>query len=366
MRKVICILLCVCLFGFLVACANGTPAPTPEATAPEATAPEATAPEATAPEATAPAVPAPADGNIVIGVSYDTLDHDYWRANLWALEDEAAIHGVELVVMVAQGDAVLQNQQIDSLIARGVDAIICAAIDSVSIMEAVRRSNEAGIPFLFIDRLLESTAEATISYGVAADNVVLAEMGNEWIVEQARARGIERLVVLELMGSMGDNAALQRSEGFHNIVARYPDFIEVVASVPTDWSEERAFAATINALQGHPDINYIYMHADLMVPAVISALRQNDMLFQVGEPGHVMLGAVNGDRVALDAILDGYMDVVMVLPVVDQSRMALRYALELIRGNTLDGFGVLIPGFLVHAGNFDAAAPEAYGFMEFN
>jgi len=77
---------------------------------------------------------APKASGAKIGVSFDSLVSPFWVANLDAMEEAAQAAGIELVTVMAEGDAAKQNQQIENLIAQGVDAIVCGPKDSGAIV----------------------------------------------------------------------------------------------------------------------------------------------------------------------------------------------------------------------------------------
>jgi len=49
----------------------------------------------------------------VVGVSMDTVDHPFWQADVAGMKDKAKELGIELDIQVAQGDANVQNKQIE-------------------------------------------------------------------------------------------------------------------------------------------------------------------------------------------------------------------------------------------------------------
>ncbi len=89
-----------------------------------------------------------ADDGIHIGLSMDSLESAFWVANFDAMVAEAEKQGVKMTSIMAEGDAVKQNQQIENLIASGVDSIICAPKDGAAIATSVKKAQAAGISFI--------------------------------------------------------------------------------------------------------------------------------------------------------------------------------------------------------------------------
>src|SRR5690606_5850848 len=108
-----------------------------------------------------------------------------------------------------------------------------------------------------------------------ADNLEITRNTVQYMCEKAQASGrLQKAMIL--IGDLGDINAVYRRQGFNEAVARYPDLVEVVAEVPTEWNQEKALAGVTNALQAHPDINFIFTSSDFLFPSIISALRNAD------------------------------------------------------------------------------------------
>ena len=128
------------------------------------------------------------------------------------IDDAGKDLGVDLVIRTAEGDAVKQNNQIDDMIAQGVSGIVCVYVDFKSILQAVKACNKAGVPFVYCDRTLDSTADAKVAWGIATDNYALTVNGWKWMADYARKNKMN-LKVLELVGSLSDENVLKRTDG---------------------------------------------------------------------------------------------------------------------------------------------------------
>ena len=115
---------------------------------------------------------ADADDGIHIGLSMDSLESAFWVANYEAMVAEAEKQGVKMTAIMAEGDAVKQNQQIENLIASGVDAIICAPKDGAAIATSVKKAQAAGIPFIMNNRAVQGEVVPELS--ILSDNQTMA------------------------------------------------------------------------------------------------------------------------------------------------------------------------------------------------
>ena len=67
-------------------------------------------------------IPATAEG-LKVGLSMDDLNTEFWLGNYNAMHERAEELGVEIVEVIAGGDASKQNEQISDLIAQGCKVI---------------------------------------------------------------------------------------------------------------------------------------------------------------------------------------------------------------------------------------------------
>src|SRR5690554_6312943 len=167
-----------------------------------------------------------ADDEIVIGISMDAIESQMWTENQASMHKTLDELGIKYIEVIADGDAQKQNQQIETLIAAGVDAIIIAPKDATTIVSAIRKANAAGIPVVMNNRAAGPGAEVACS--VTSDNYSMVVRMMNYIADQARATG-QTYKVMEFIGNLGDVNAVLRHEGFRAVVDANPDiFTEVI------------------------------------------------------------------------------------------------------------------------------------------
>ncbi|WP_367324891.1 sugar ABC transporter substrate-binding protein [Streptomyces sp. HUAS ZL42] len=84
----------------------------------------------------------------------------------------------------AKGDVTTQQEQMDSMITKGVDAIVLVAVDARSLGPAVRKADQADIPVIAYDRLAEGPISGHVSFdgeevGRLQGTALLKAMGDE-------------------------------------------------------------------------------------------------------------------------------------------------------------------------------------------
>ena len=75
-----------------------------------------------------------------------TLDHPYWQNMRMGAKDEAEKLGMNVTILNAKEDPVLQIQQIKDMIAKQVDIVCLVPMKKEPLVRGVEMLNKAGIP----------------------------------------------------------------------------------------------------------------------------------------------------------------------------------------------------------------------------
>lgn len=157
------------------------------------------------------------EATVTLGLSYDSLESAWLVMNHKAVVEEAEKRGAKIVSVMAEGDAAKQNVQIENLIARRVDAILCFPKDSAAIVKSVKNCKSAGVPIVMINRPV--SGDILPDAQVIANNQEMAKAVLQTFADRARKEGKIYNVVL-LIGNLSDeNAALRP----HHRAAGRPD-----------------------------------------------------------------------------------------------------------------------------------------------
>ena len=296
-----------------------------------------------------------------IGIAIDNLDDPYWQADMLAMSNSAKALGVKTVVMEADRDPNKQNQQLETMLAQKVDAIVCIPVDPSGVLQAVKKANAAKIPFVFNDRQVDSTADAKVDYGFETDNYALAHNGAEWLADYAKKNKL-KLNILDLQGDLADPNVSKRTKGLTDVINANKDCMELVQSIPTEWKIEKALSGVVNAFQSRPDINCIFIHSGYLLPAVQSALKQLNRYVKAGESAHVMIADIGGYKLSLDALKEGYVDEVMSMAIVSTGIASIKAAVDLANGQKFPDEFKRDAGIVITRDNFDKNAEQTLGY----
>ena len=187
----------------------------------------------------------PQKPHYIIGVSQCSAD--IWREKQNAELRMGAYlqENVELRFAAAYDSDERQIEQIDSLVASGIDLLIVAPNQVATISPAIDRAFDQGIPVIVFER---KTNSQKFTAFISADNYEMGRIMGEYIVSRLKGRGR----VLEIKGLAGSSPAIERHNGFMEALKNAPD-IEVVASLQGDWTEPRAHTIVSQWLAAHPD-----------------------------------------------------------------------------------------------------------------
>lgn len=309
--------------------------------------------------------PAPFSENqkeITIGVLVPVISEDYWKADIQGMQEYADKLNIKLQIQSSQNNSEFQEKQLENMIAHDVDAIILAAVNIFSIMDSVKKCNDAGIPVIYNSRILFDTNQAQCTYGVAYNVSELASMGADWLINYATENDLS-LNVLELCGAIEDSHTTYCKQSFAKAYQENPNIFVNVTKINGDWDTELIYNKTCSALRENPDINCIILHSDAYLPAVQYALNELGRYKTNREKGHIILAAIGGEAATLNSLNDGYTDVVMATPIYDTAKLSVKYAYDIICGKPVEGKEHLLSGFLIDEENFDTAAYQAFGYL---
>lgn len=135
--------------------------------------------------------------------------------------------GVTLTMLGGDNDVTKQVQQVEDFISQGMDAIVIQAVDTTGIVTAVTQANEAGIPVL---TTAETPTGGDILCAISFDSYESGFNGGTYIAQTLGEAG----KIIEPQGVMGQETSREKSRGFAEAIAEYPE-MEILASQPADY-----------------------------------------------------------------------------------------------------------------------------------
>ena len=208
-----------------------------------------------------------------------------------AAEAKAAELGAELKILSADQDAATQISQIEQCVTEGYQAILFEPVDPDGLRDATKNAADAGVVVINIISACtdwEGAGIAAVSYG---NNVKAGETEMQQVADLLNGKGN----IAILTGPSADAGGLQRMEGYENILANYPDIVQVVSPADCAWDTAQA-QATVESWLSAYDLDAIICENDGMAVGAGNA---------AGANSGIIISGVDGTPDGFEAIKDG-------------------------------------------------------------
>ena len=197
---------------------------------------------------------------------------------------------------------------------------------------------DAGIPVVTLDRKVNTD----VTLHIGADNVLIGKTAGEFVCETLGGKGN----VIEIQGTAGASATVDRHDAFHAVLAEKCPDVKVVADQVANYVREPAIKFMEDMLQrfGPGEIELVYAHNDDMALGAVTALEAAGRLDEVKVVG------IDGENAAYDAIKDGKMVATFTYHFVAPE--GVQYGYKIAKGEKLDK-EIVLPTHQVDATNVD-------------
>lgn len=213
---------------------------------------------------------------------------------LEGIQKPAQADGREVEFQNSDGNANLQVDQVNAMIAEKPAAIVLLAVDGDTIVPAVKKANEAGIPVIATNRDVN---------GGKFTNVINDEKQAGRLQGEYMAKHLPQgATVVYLTGDMAISCAKDRWEGFKEAcLDKRPDITLLAKSPSGDWSEADGIKNLTLWMSMFPKIDAVVSGNDNMALGAIMALKA------AGRFDGVLVSGVDATEPALKSIAAGEM-----------------------------------------------------------
>lgn len=250
---------------------------------------------------------------------------------------KAAELGVDLTLLSADQDAAKQISQIEQCVSEGYNAILFEPVDPDALGDASAAAAEAGVVVINII----SACTDWESHGIAAlscgDNVTAGETEMQHIADLLDGKGN----IAILTGPSGDSGGLQRMEGYENILANYPDIVQVVEPADCQWDTASA-QATVESWLSAYDLDAIVCENDGMAVGAGNA---------AGANSGILIAGVDGTPDGFEAINDGRITGTVSQDGGAMAANGIEAAVKLLKGETLANNTIITTNVWIDASN---------------
>lgn len=246
-------------------------------------------------------------------------------------ENAAAELGVSLEVLAIdkETDTEKQASQVETVVSKGVRAILIAPADSRAIIAPLLQAQARGIHIINLDNRIDADEAAKVGLKIAAfigpDNAEGARKSTRAMIDAIGGEG--KVAMLE--GIRGVDNAEQRKAGFLEAVKATDGKVRVVAMDTAEWATEPAQRKMEGILSAHPDLEGVFCANDMMALGAIQAIAS------AGKTGQVVVTAYDNLKAAQQAIHAGTLHATIEQHPDKMGAMGVRYALKLIHGESI-------------------------------
>ena len=251
-----------------------------------------------------------------------TLDHPYWQNMRLGAEDEAQELGVEVTILNAKEDPVLQIEQINEMIAKRVDVVCLVPMKKEPLVRGVQMLNRAKIPVIIVNREIGDGCEYICYTGT--DTYAGAVVSAKILAEAISGKG----QIVEFHQHLGTGPEVARSQALRDVLDDYPQ-IEPVARVPHNGERDIVKTEMQTLLQKYPDLAGVYAHGDNFAIAAAQVCRK------AGRSDIRAVG-MGGSEEMIEAIKQGLVTGTSYQQPEEEGRSAIRLAVKYLNGEKLD------------------------------
>ncbi len=284
---------------------------------------------------------------ITVGLVQIDLSNPFHLGEVDGAKEAARRLGFDLKVTSGEGDVNKQIQAFENLINEKVDVISINFIDAKAFGPSMQKAKAAGIPVVCLHSKIDGCA-TMLGFDERHTGNIVGEYAVKLLTQKY---GSAKGEVANLQGLLGQGLNEDRTGGFTDIIAKYPD-IKVDAKEPTSWDAKKAADITENWLTAYPNLDLIYGNSDsLTVPAA-------NVIKRAGKIDKIMLVSVDGTQSGLDAVKSGDMQSTVLLAPQYSGFWKAWIPARVARGENV-GDQVLIKGVLITKDNVDPAIKMA-------
>jgi ribose transport system substrate-binding protein len=231
---------------------------------------------------------------VTIGLSQPNVEHPYRvsgieRAKAWAAQRPE----VTLTVVDGRRDSAVQMASVEDLIQRGVSIIVMSPNNSQALAPVADAAKRANIPLVIFDRKLTVDPSLYAAY-VGADDAEMGKAAAQFLAAKVGGKG----KIIQLEGTPGASASVDRKKGFEAEIAKYPG-IQVVSYVG-NYRLSDAVAVMEDASTAHRGFVGVYGHNDSMATGAAKVVKERNLQ-------NVAIVGIDGGKEGCDGVASGAM-----------------------------------------------------------
>ncbi|KAF1710131.1 ABC transporter substrate-binding protein [Pseudoxanthomonas sacheonensis] len=236
----------------------------------------------------------------VLGFSQIGAESEWRTANTASIKSSLSKAGIQLRFSDAQQKQENQIKALRSFIAQRVDLIAFSPVVESGWETVLREAKAANIPVILTDRAVDVSDDSLYVTLIGSDFVEEGRKAGRWLLQDTPA-GSGEVRIVELQGTVGSAPAIDRMQGFHEVIDKDSRF-KVVRSQSGDFTRAKGKEVMEAFLKAEgPKIDVLFAHNDDMAIGAIQAIEEAGL-----KPGKdIKIVSIDGVRGAFKAMEAG-------------------------------------------------------------
>lgn len=232
----------------------------------------------------------------LIAFSQDTLDNDFRFAQVDLIQKTLSQYeNIRFIYSDAKANLAMQIMQIEDFSKKKVDLLMVSPYADKATTEALAKVYRSGIPVVLVSRTVSHGDDYT-TY-IHPDNKQIAHDAAQYLVKKMNYKG----KVLLLKGVPKASTTHERSAGFYEVLAQYPE-IKVIERT-ANYLRRDAIMAVDKLLSRGEQFDAIMSQSDSMLVGARMALKAHNI-----DPASLVTVGIDYIRAAQQAIRSGQQD----------------------------------------------------------
>lgn len=243
--------------------------------------------------------PLPKKAHYRVGFAQEVNNAPWRIAETTSVQEAASAAGDTVIYTDAQNSDSKEVSDIQSIIAQRPDVLLISPLTEDGEVSAILQARAACIPVILLDR---DANHAKVTPGkdyvtfIGSDFVKQGQRVADWFIQKTGGKA----KIIELQGTTGASAAINRTKGFNDEIASQPG-MKIIAAQDANFDRATGLKVMQTLLQSHPDVTAVYAENDEMALGAIDALKAAGKT-----PGKdVLVGSIDGENAGLQAIIAG-------------------------------------------------------------
>ena len=281
----------------------------------------------------------------VIGFSQCTTG-DAWRQKMIEeMKREISFYRdykLDLVIKDAENSNQKQIRNIRQLVEKDIDLLIVSPNEARPLTPVVEEAYQKGIPVIVIDRKIHS--DKYTAY-IGADNFSIGKEAGQFAVSLLDGKG----KVLEIQGLKGSTPAMERGEGFREIIDQHNQ-LSIGKSLRGKWLQDHTKKLTDSLFRSYRHFDLIFAHNDRMARSAYLSCQKYGI-----DPYIIGIDGLNEPKKGIPMVVKGQIDGTFIYPTGGDK--AIQLAIKILTGKSFYKNNVL------HTTRIDSTNARTYQFQ---